>query len=100
MEQNGELYVPPTPGWLFRDDRAILAWESEMLQSFVELTHITNITFHDLNSNKESLDEVTWQVFVGSLTCLNELEYHIQCVSPKAYYPLYIWTKEGGKIQI
>ena len=100
MEQNGELYVPPTPGWLFRDDRAILAWESEMLQSFAELTHITNITFHSYDSYDESLDDVSWQVDVGNYMCINKNDHEKQCVSPYCYFPWYMWTKEGGKIQI
>ena len=44
MEQNGELYVPPTPGLLFREDHSQIAWDSEILQSFAELTNITNMT--------------------------------------------------------
>ena len=99
LEQNGELYVPPTPGWLFRDDRAILAWESEMLQSFAELTHITNITFHSYDPYEDSLDDVTWQVEVGSYKC-EWMDNHIQCVPPHNYFPWYIWTKEGFKMQI
>ena len=99
IEENGELYVPPTPGRIFTNDRETLAWDSEILQSFTELTHITNITFHSYDFYEDSLDDVTWQVEVGSFTCVN-LNDHEQCVSPYKYYPWYIWTKEGGKIQL
>ena len=95
MEQNGELYVPPTPGYPFRDDRETLAWDSEILQSFAELTHITNITLR-----YNSRDIGGWQVKIGSYKCVNLVGNHVQCVSPYRYYPWYIWTKEGGKIQI
>ena len=44
MEQNGELSVPPVPGKLFREEWSQIAWDSEILQSFTELTNITNIT--------------------------------------------------------
>ena len=100
MEQNGKLYVPPTPGRIFTNDRETLAWDSEILQSFTQLTHITNITFHSYDPYAESLDDVTWQVKVGSSVCVNLDGNHEQCVSPHIYYPWYIWTKEGGKIQI
>ena len=37
MEQNGELYVPPVPRIFISEESSIL-WDSEMLQSFAELT--------------------------------------------------------------
>ena len=46
MEENGELSVPPVPGKPFREGESQIAWDSEILQSFTELTNITNITFH------------------------------------------------------
>ena len=100
IEENGELYVPSTPGRIFTNDRETLAWDSEILQSFAELTHITNITFHSYDPYEDSLDDVTWQVKVGSTVCLNSVAHHVHCVSPYCYYPWYIWTKEGCKIQL
>ena len=99
IEENGELYVPPTPGYIFRDDRETLAWDSEILQSFAELTHITNITLFSYDPSSNSLDDVTWQVEIGSYQCVNLGGNHEQCVSPSRYYPFYIWTKEGAKFK-
>ena len=45
IEQNGDLYVPPVPGYGFIYDFSQIPWDSEMLQSFAELTNITNITY-------------------------------------------------------
>ena len=39
IEKNGELYVPPTPGIGFiTDDFTQIPWNSEILQSFAEMT--------------------------------------------------------------
>ena len=99
MEENGELYVPPVPGLGFIIDRSQIPWDSEMLQSFAELTNITNMTFHYSDPSTDSLEDVTYQIKVGSWRC--SVYYHNElCVPPYRYYPLYIWTKEGLKIQI
>lgn len=45
MEQNGELYVPPVPGYRFIRGGTMISWDSEILQSFAELNNITQITF-------------------------------------------------------
>ena len=99
IEQNGDLYVPPVPGYGFIFDFSQIPWDSEMLQSFAELTNITNITFHYFYSYEDSLEDVIYQIKVGSYVCVY-LNHYEQCVPPYRYYPWYIWTKEGLKIQI
>ena len=96
IEQNGELSVPPVPGKGFRDGLTQTAWDSEILQSFTELTNTTNITFHSFDAYEDSLENVTYQIDVGSGMCW--VGHHKQCVPPYRYYPWYIWTKEGLKI--
>ena len=98
IEQNGELYVPPVPGFGFIIDTTLIPWDSEMLQSFAELTSITNITFHYYDTYEDSREDVTYQISVGSFVC--KVYHYEQCVPPTNYYPWYIWTKEGLKIQI
>ena len=99
IEQNGELYVPPVPGLGFIIDRSQIPWDSEMLQSFAELTNITNMAFHSFDTYEDSREDVTYQIRVGSYKC-SDLFHYEQCVPPKRYYPWYIWTKGGLKIQI
>ena len=100
MEENGELYVPPVPGLGFIIDRSQIPWDSEIIQSFAELTNITNMTFHSFENYDDSLEDVTYQIKVGSYVSVNLDGNHEQCVPPYTYYPYYIWTKEGLKIQI
>ena len=94
IEKNGELYVPP--GSAFISDHTQIAWDSEMLQSFAELTHITTIPFHFFDSIRDSREELTYQINVGSYTC--QVYHYEQCVPPTKYLSWYIWTKEGLKI--
>ena len=98
MEQNGELYVPPVPGWGFIIDSTQIPWDSEILQSFAELTHITNITLHSFDTHEDSLEDVTYNILFVSYGC--QVLHHEQCVPPTNYYPFHIWTKEGLKIQL
>ena len=100
IEQNGKLYVPTVPGRRFLNDATNIPWDSEILQSFSELTNITNITFHSYDIYEDSLVGVTWQLEVGNYICVDLDGNHEQCVSPHSYIPWYIWTKEGFKIQI
>ena len=98
IEQNGELYVLPGPGLgFFISDSTQIPWDSEMLQSFAELTKITNMTFHYYDPSTDSPEDVTYQIAVGSSRC--ESNHYEQCVPPTNYIPWYIWTKEGLKIQ-
>ena len=46
LEKSNELHVPPLPGHWFIVDHTQIPWESEILQSFAELTNITNMNFH------------------------------------------------------
>ena len=96
MVQNGSLYVPPVPGdglW----DRTQIPWDSEILQSFAELTDITNITFYSFKNYGDSLEDFTYQIQVGSWYCY--VKHYKQCAPPYRYWPWYIWTKEGFKIK-
>ena len=91
-----ELYVPPIPGLGFISDYSQIPWDSEILQSFAELTQTTSITFHD--EYRDSLDGVTYQIQVGDWACTPN--HHEQCLPPNVYYAIYFWTKEGFKIRI
>ena len=99
IEQNGELYVPPVPGSGFIIDTTQIPWDSEMLQSFAELTNITNITFHSFDSYKDFLEDITYQIMVG-----NKIRYAFlhneQFVPPNSYDQFFIWTKEDFEMLI
>ena len=92
LEQNGELYVPPVPSILFINNGDMVAWDSEILQSFAQLTDITNINFYPWKKRVEN------QISVGSLEC--ESRFSRQCAPPTRYYPWYFWTKAGFKIKV
>ena len=117
MEKNGELYVPPTPGIGFiNDDFTQIPWNSEILQSFAEMTRITHITFlfHDPINYGElgsAYDDLLFGIRVGNVKCHFGDEFAencggVWCVRPNQYKcvtlhshsSLYIWTKEGLKI--
>ena len=99
IRQNAELYIPPVPGYGFINDMTKIPYDSEMLQSFAELTNINNITFHSFDYYEDSLEDVTYQIQVGSFMCSDTHNYE-QCVPPCRYDPWYIWTKEGFKMQM
>ena len=101
MEQNGEPYIPPLPGKGFSESYwTKIPYDSEILQSFVELTNIAraSITFHSFDSYEDDLNKVAHHIQVGKFKCF--LNHHEQCVPPNYYTPWYIWTKEGFEIQI
>ena len=94
IEQNSELYVPAVPGIGFINDQPDIPWDSEILHSFAELTKITNITFHYfVSSEQDLLEDVTYQLIVGSYPCLYP-DHFVNCVPHRSYYPFFIWTKE------
>ena len=95
IEKNGELYVPPVPGRGFLWDHSQASWDSEILQSFTDLTKTTSITFF-LISQKDSLKGVRYQIIVTGFQCILQ-NHHDQCVPPTRYKPKFIWTKEGLK---
>ena len=119
--KNGKLNVPPTPGIGFiRDDFTQIPWNSEILQSFSELTHSTDITVsyyaYDGNSWQFIQSSFTAEIHVGSFTCkfwdemgpicgcdsqgcfpCSRPDKH-QCVNPHSHKSMYIWTKERFKI--
>ena len=101
IEQNGELYVPPTPGIGFKIGDTKIPYNSEILQSFAELNRITDLSFHIRDVSLDySLSKVnkTYQIEISSLQC--NPDYHMQCDPPHSHLPWYIWTKEGLKIEI
>ena len=127
MEQNGELYVPPTPGIGFiTDDFTQIPWNSEILQSFAEMTRITHISFIDLKEFRTIPNRIGFGIYVGEFKCnlvdpcqdlcwwgiadsdydlgktLGCLDCHIahkhKCVPPHSHMSWYFWTKEGFKI--
>ena len=92
MEINNELYVPPVPGRGFITDQTNIPWDSEILQSFAQMT---NITFNLESTKHHKYNK--YQLIIGCLKCYGIL-HHRQCAPPYRYYPWYIWTKEGFKI--
>ena len=121
MERNGELYVPQVPGIGFNnDDFTQIPWNSEILQSFAKLTHVTYIAFsyYDPSSNSMDINWLSYEIHVGSFKCnfgtRKEEEFcgcddegcfncrkahEHQCVPPHSHKSLYMWTKEGFKIK-
>ena len=96
IDNDGDLIVPPMPGFGFTQDISRIPWDSEILQSFAELTDSTDIIFR---SPYDSY--VRPQIQVGSYLCMKyNSEHFVQCVSATRYEPRYIWTKEGFKIEI
>ena len=96
IDQNGELSVPPVPGREFTRGVSMITWDSEILQSFAELTNITSMTLQSFDSSSDSLGDFTYQIQVGSFNC--RISHYEQCPPPTRYYPWYAWTKEGLKI--
>ena len=95
MVQSGELYLPPVPSWGFIQDETQIPFDSEILQSFAELTKITRITIYNLLHTKGSIRQFQYQLLVGSYEC-NSVHWE-QCAPPHNYVCQYIWTKEGLK---
>ena len=97
LERYRELYVPPGPGLgFFWDFSSQIPYDSEILQSFAELTNITTIKLQTFDAYGDSLEDVTYQLKVGSYMCYS-YNHKEQCAPPYGYYPFYIWTKEGYK---
>ena len=96
IDNDGDLNVPPMPGFGFTQDKSRIPWDSEILQSFAEMTNSTDIIVR----SPDSYDKKP-QIQVGSSLCIKYKSKHfLQCVPASAYAPKYIWTKEGFKIQI
>ena len=94
MEENGELSVPPVPGLGFINDNTQIPWDSEILESFAQLTDITKITFHYFEDIKAN---VKYEVVVGKFFISHD--HHIHRFPATNYISWYLWTKEGFKIQ-
>ena len=99
IEENGELYVPPLPGGGFINDSSMIPSDSEIIQSFAELTNITNITFHSFDSYKDFLEDITYQIMVGN-SIRNAFLHNEQSVPPNSYDQFFIWTKEDFEMLI
>ena len=95
IDNDGDLIVPPMPGFGFTQDISRIPWDSEILQSFAELTDSTDIIFRTSDSY-----DVTPQIQVGRYLCLRNRNHFVHCVPATTYEHKYIWTKEGFKIQI
>ena len=95
LEKSNELHVPPLPGHWFIVDHTQIPWESEILQSFAELTKITFIMITTMDDFGRRTHEESWQVLVGSYQYNSHEGSHEQGLSPTRYYPWYIWTKAG-----
>ena len=92
--------VPPVPGYGFKLDSTQIPWDSEILQSFVELTRIKYIITNEYEYEELYYFRYTYQLLVGSYPCDSRVFDHVQCLHPNKYEPWYIWTKEGLEIQI
>ena len=91
----GELYVPPIPSPQgFISESSKIPWDSEIVQSFAELTNITHVSLHP--SEDAALKDITYHIRAGSLKCW--VSHYDQCLH-HSYIPFYIWTKEGFKIK-
>ena len=96
LQKNGDkLYVPLLPSWSFREDNTQIPLDSEILQSFTEMTKISSIGMKKYLYEDYDYEDVTNQIVVGRYECATY--HHYQCVPPHNYYPQYIWTKEGLK---
>ena len=99
-----EFIVPPTPGNGFRlGFYPYIPWDSEILQSFAEMTDITSISFHPFSDqenieNMIDYEDFKYQIHIGRYFCFVGHQY--MCLPPHSYYSNYIWTKESFKIQI
>ena len=93
MEQNGELYVPSSLQVGFIRDDTQIPWDSEILQSFAELSNIIKIIFHKAKESKFG----EYQLYASSAGRLSSV-YIMQQVPPTRYFSRNIWTKEGFKI--
>ena len=94
--ENGELYVPPVPRPQRRaNENSKFPWDGEILQSFAELTHIGHITLHPDPSRVGDLKDIVYQIRTGGLKCF--VSHSEQCIH-HSYVAIYIWTKEGFKI--
>ena len=100
-EYNGYLYVPPLPSiYGFNRDKTMIPWHGEILQSFFELTRITHLTFKSLALHPDKIYDKTIQIRIGNQFYPYTLYHYDLFLPPNAYYPQYIWTKEGFKIQM
>ena len=98
LEMTNDLNVPPAPGHGFIFDDTQIPYDSEILQSFAELTKATFLMITSLNDYGENANEDLWQVLVGSYQYHVKDSIHEQDLSPTNYYSWYIWTKDGIRI--
>ena len=105
VEWNGvvdvETSVPPLPGQPFERAESQIPFDSEMIQSFAQLTKITRIEFlsYEGYGYEDETSGFESQIRAGSFNCI-VIVHHELCVHATNYFPKYIFTKEGLKIQI
>ena len=69
-----------------------------MLDSFMKLTKITNVTFQYFNPEYMHATNMTYQIDVGHQYASGP---HFQTYAPvTSANPYFMWTKEGFKIQL
>ena len=99
IEQNGELFIPPTPGYGFSEDLSQIPFDSEIIESFAEMTNVTYISLHSY-LDESSKDVKDYQLKVGTWMCPVSRPHKEQCSMTKRYEKYYIWTKGGFKIKL
>ena len=93
IEQNGELHVPPVPSKeLFVKGDTMVAWDSEILESFAELTDITDITFHYNDNYEDSFNDSVLLIITSSVFLLSDIFpgiYGLRKVSKYKYLEIF-----------
>ena len=97
--RNGKLYLPTDYNG-FKNDKTQIPYDTEILQSFFELTNTTTYTFQTWGEGNDGFmkDGKKKQLIVAYFQCFTDHASH--CPPAVRYIPSYIWTKEGFDIQI
>ena len=104
-QDDGTLYIPPSPGIGFNGFRANIAHNGEIFQSFLDLCRISLYSYNHA-SVYGSYDKINsyLQLLVGPFQCNDyqnfkwkNLEQYI-CLPPNSHAAWYLFTKEGFKI--
>ena len=107
---NGELKIPPSPGYGFRLGYTSIPHNGEIFQSFLELCQITHFTFqYSMTAGERYLyeDPDYQQLLVGPFQCndfvMNKrinshFGHSINCLPPHSHTAWYLFTKEDFKI--
>ena len=97
--RNGTLYIPTYKNG-FATDKSQIPYDTEILQSFFELTNTTNYTIKTWGEGVDGFmkDGKKTQLCVAPWECFPFLSAY--CPPAIRYQAFYIWTKEGFDIQI